>query len=94
MAESDCSACSGGSYCDVPGLTTSAGPCTQGFYCTSGVNISSPEPGMPYTGIGGRCTPGSECPLNSSYPSPCKPGTYAPVDSMAACSICPAGKCK
>ena len=36
-SESDCSQCSGGSYCDVPGLSAPAGSCEEGFYCSHGL---------------------------------------------------------
>ena len=33
--ESECTDCSPGMYCDTPGLTQPAGPCTAGHYCKS-----------------------------------------------------------
>ena len=35
-AESDCSECTGGQFCDVIGLPAPAGPCSPGHYCTYG----------------------------------------------------------
>ena len=58
----------------------------------SGVNINNPETGVPHTGTGDKCPAGTECPENSTYPHPCTPGTYAPLDGMALCDPCPAGK--
>ena len=34
---SECTQCDGGSYCDVPGQSSTAGNCSAGYYCTSGV---------------------------------------------------------
>jgi len=57
----------------------------------TGVNISNPEAGVAHTGSGGKCTAGSECPENSTYPTPCAPGSYSPLDGAASCSPCPNG---
>ena len=59
-------------------------------YCL-GVNITNPEPSVPHTGDGGKCFAGYECPENSTFPTPCPPGTYAPLEGMAACSVCDEG---
>ena len=61
-----------------------------GFYCTSGVNVSAPD--QHYTGIGGICPVGHECPEGSSTFHACDPGYYAAVPGMAACDLCPAGR--
>ena len=60
-----------------------------GFYCTSGVNVSAPD--QHFTGIGGKCLAGHECPAGSSTIHPCDPGYYAAVEGMSACDVCPAG---
>ena len=60
-----------------------------GFYCTSGVNVSAPD--QHFTGIGGKCLVGHECPEGSSTIHPCDPGYYAAVEGMSACDVCPAG---
>jgi len=36
---SECSPCRGGSYCDIPGLSTPRGPCSPGYYCTEGITL-------------------------------------------------------
>ena len=61
------------------------------FSLFSGVNITNPEVGVPFTGVGGKCPAGYECPNNSTFPSPCLPGTYARMDGMPACETCPDG---
>ena len=48
-------------------------------------------PDQHYTGIGGICPVGHECPEGSSTPHPCDPGYYAAVTRLAACVVCPAG---
>ena len=48
-------------------------------------------PDQHYTGIGGICPVGHECPEGSSTPHPCDPGYYAAVTGVAACVVCPAG---
>lgn len=59
--------------------------------CCLGVNIASPAVAGTFIGDGGVCPPGTECPFNSSYPTPCAPGKYAPMATTAACNDCPAG---
>ena len=90
-SEGQCSQCTGGQFCDRAGLTEPAGPCAPGHYCTSGVNITNPEVGVAFTGDGGRCFAGYECPENSTFPTPCGPGFYAPLEGMAACEVCEEG---
>ena len=34
--ESECSACTGGSYCDTPGMDSVTADCDPGFFCLSG----------------------------------------------------------
>ena len=60
-------------------------------YSPSGVNITNPEPSVPHTGDGGKCFAGYECPENSTFPTPCPPGFYAPLEGMAACDVCEQG---
>lgn len=64
---------------------------TFAVVCCLGVNIASPAVAGSFLGDGGVCPPGTECPFNSSYPTPCAPGKYAPMATTAACNDCPAG---
>nr|XP_006821768.1 PREDICTED: multiple epidermal growth factor-like domains protein 10-like [Saccoglossus kowalevskii] len=82
----DCTECSGGSYCDIPGLDHVAGDCDPGYYCTHGVNISAPD-NNDYTGEGGLCPAGYECPQGSAQPQACEPGTYSPIEGIG-CMLC------
>ena len=58
----------------------------------TGVNIATPNSGVAYLGTGDKCPTGHECPLNSTYPTPCPPGKYAPTVQEDKCLDCPAGK--
>ncbi|KAI8480901.1 hypothetical protein Bbelb_413740, partial [Branchiostoma belcheri] len=87
--ESDCTPCSGGKFCDTDGLDDVAGNCDPGYYCTSGVNVSTPE-GI-NTGVGGKCPPGHQCPQASANPQECAAGKYASQGGLAECDPCPPG---
>ena len=89
---SECTFCSGGSYCDAAGLSTPKGVCDPGHYCVSGVSSATPFSGGGHTGTGDQCPAGNYCPINSTYFTLCSPGTYAPGLGYAACLPCPAGK--
>ena len=81
------------------------GTCDAGYWCVYGVDRSQPD-GVNQTitndtcydgrmlGYGGRCPVGHYCPAGgiSAYPIPCDNGTYADVEGLDACKICPAGK--
>nr|XP_054760935.1 neurogenic locus notch homolog protein 3-like [Lytechinus pictus] len=94
-----CQPCAPGYYCTQLGAYTfgianaSAGPCDQGYFCQSGVNISNPD-GETNSGIGGPCPKGFFCPQQTSVPQPCPNGTYS--DSLylyeeAQCEACDPG---
>lgn len=89
-SESECSDCTGGHYCEGTGLPDETGGCDAGHYCQSGVNVKAPT-GSGHTGIGNLCFAGHECPANTSYPNPCKHGTYASTTGMSKCLECPEG---
>ena len=75
----DCVGCTGGSYCDIPGLTAVVGTCDAGFYCLT----NSPYKRPPVADAGGRfgpCPAGSYCPAGTSTPVPCPAGTYSSKD--------------
>lgn len=81
----DCLACDPGKYCDVPGLTAPAGPCSPGYYC--------PEAGS-NTSFAIICPPAGYCPLGSIVPTPCPPGRFSNstgLSNATQCSISPAG---
>lgn len=37
--ETECTACTGGHYCDSQALTQPAGGCSAGYYCVSGIHV-------------------------------------------------------
>ena len=53
--------------------------------------MATPNTGVTFTGTGGLCPAGAECPQGSTYPAQCAPGTYAPSSGLAACMACPEG---
>lgn len=61
-----------------------------GYFCKVGVNTSKPS--SEYTGLGGICYPGHECPVGTGNPSPCQQGYYSPVSKSKSCLICPEGE--
>ena len=85
----DCTPCTGGMFCDGPGLSVPRGPCDAGYYCTSGSSTSTPATD---SGMGGLCPVGSYCPEGSSLHIPCDAGTYNNAigsGSDSACLPCP-----
>lgn len=56
------------------------------------MDLPNPQPSMTFTGIGGLCPAGTQCPVGSSYPTVCPPGQYAPADGLPACLACPSGE--
>ena len=43
--EASCTLCTGGMACDEPGLTYPPRPCSAGYYCREGANITTPTYG-------------------------------------------------
>ncbi|XP_077578967.1 uncharacterized protein LOC144200597 [Stigmatopora nigra] len=73
-------------YCEDWGLSEPTGPCQAGFYCIADGNYS--------TGLGGACPQGRYCPVGTSLPLPCPPGTYSDgvyVTDITGCRSCPPG---
>ncbi|GMF22634.1 unnamed protein product [Phytophthora lilii] len=97
----DCLACPPGMYCDATALTVPRGLCDPGYYCTLGAYTSAP---MNYESIlfgvsnrhtGDQCPQGAYCPLGSSTPTLCPPGTYnnfTGLESVGQCVPCPPGE--
>lgn len=81
--ESHCLPCPGGHYCDKPGAIeydgslndTGVAFCAPGYYCKSGVNVSTPTPETT-SGVGGPCPAGFYCPEKTEDPVPCPNATY------------------
>jgi hypothetical protein len=69
---SECQLCTGGMYCDAPGLPGPAGQCLGGYYCTLGAWSPTPVDGT----TGDICEMGGYCPPGSNVTTQCPPGTY------------------
>ena len=91
---SDCLPCPPGKYCDgsTPALP-GTGDCQEGYYCVLGADTATPTvlSGTPLTG-GLICPIGHKCPTASSLATPCQPGTYQALTTMADCDNCPSGR--
>ncbi|KAG1697654.1 hypothetical protein DVH05_016093 [Phytophthora capsici] len=78
----DCVPCPPGLYCDSTALTTPRGLCDPGYYCTLGAYTSAPMNyestlfGVTNRHTGDQCPQGAYCPLGSSSPTLCPPGTF------------------
>ncbi|KAJ6656075.1 hypothetical protein lerEdw1_004481 [Lerista edwardsae] len=86
----DCSLCRAGFYCAAQGQTAPSGRCEAGFYCRSGAVTPRSTDGV----TGDICPPGAYCPLGSSVPILCPPGTYSNVSGLKnlnQCLDCPPG---
>ncbi|GMF37121.1 unnamed protein product [Phytophthora fragariaefolia] len=97
----DCLPCSPGMYCDSTALTVPRGLCDPGYYCTLGAYTSAPMNyestlfGVTNRHTGGQCPQGAYCPLGSSTPTLCPPGTYnnfTGLESVGQCVSCPPGE--
>ena len=80
--DSECSACTEGSFCAGVGLTTPTGQCDAKFYCPSGQREATP--------IDYVCPRGHFCVKGSAIPAPCSPGSYSPSEGASRCVSCPA----
>ncbi|KAJ8397174.1 hypothetical protein AAFF_G00440080 [Aldrovandia affinis] len=83
-----CQPCPGGFYCDSPGLTAPSGPCSAGFYCTERAVTPAPSDDI----AGGRCPAEHYCPIGTTQPVPCEPGTFITVTQATECWPCPPGR--
>ena len=84
--ETQCTPCTGGQYCVEKNATTVTGPCHEGYYCTVGSDMPSPDSG--YTGVAGPCPTGQYCPANSTVPMPCRVGSYSNVTHLVTHTDC------
>ena len=44
--EADCTPCSGGYYCDLPGMITPVDLCTDGYFCKQNARTATPDQGI------------------------------------------------
>eukprot|EP00817_Percolomonadidae_sp_ATCC50343_P003418 CAMPEP_0117418838 /NCGR_PEP_ID=MMETSP0758-20121206/542_1 /TAXON_ID=63605 /ORGANISM="Percolomonas cosmopolitus, Strain AE-1 (ATCC 50343)" /LENGTH=4727 /DNA_ID=CAMNT_0005199587 /DNA_START=68 /DNA_END=14251 /DNA_ORIENTATION=+ len=86
--ESDCQACPAGFYCDVEGKRPSTiQKCNAGYFCKLG--STSPTPTV--EAQGGKCPPGTYCPVGASVPIQCANKYYQNLAGESSCLLCPAG---
>jgi len=83
----NCQGCSGGHYCNEPGLILPKLDCAEGFYCTQNSTVEAPKDGVK----GNICPKGFYCPRGSTSPIGCANGTYSSELGRSACLTCPAG---
>ncbi|XP_035857407.1 zonadhesin-like [Sander lucioperca] len=93
-----CLPCPPGHYCEKERLTKVSGKCKAGWFCVSAAwnsqpfdldNYTNANCLCPATSTGGRCQVGFYCPLGSSEPVPCPPGTFCNISGLAL----PMGPC-
>ncbi|KAG7455700.1 SCO-spondin-like isoform X1, partial [Solea senegalensis] len=93
-----CLPCPPGHFCEKERLTKVSGKCKAGWFCVSAAwnsqpfdldNYTNANCLCPATSTGGRCQVGFYCPLGSSEPLPCLPGTFCNISGLAL----PMGPC-
>jgi hypothetical protein len=84
--DSQCTACTGGSYCGSPNATVVSGDCSAGYYCVEGSD--TPTPDSNYKGTAGPCPQGHYCPLATAVPDKCPTGTYSNQTHLTQPSEC------
>ena len=67
-----CTDCEGGKFCPEDGSSAPNGSCLAGFYCKGRAVLSNPV-GESY---GDECPPGFYCPMGTTDPYSCPPGTF------------------
>ena len=85
-SSSDCTTCTDGYYCEAEGLLDVSGPCDAGFYCNS-TERDNIVPNPPLS----ICPVGHHCEQGSTTPARCAEGTFADVEGLEQCNLCPAG---
>lgn len=79
-------------YCAGTLRSTPNGDCNAGYYCVGKATTNTPT--ILATHGGAVCPAGSYCPVGTSNPTPCPPGTYLSTTGKTAetdCTNCPAG---
>ena len=85
-----CLACDAGTYSTTP--IVGCDPCPAGYLCYGGTNSDVPK--NVEANNGELCPKGHYCPLGSSEPMMCPPGSFNPNfggKSQTDCLLCPVG---
>lgn len=82
-AKEDCLKCPGGWYCEIEGLITPTGLCSEGYYCPLGSSQRQPA--------ATPCPIGNFCPEGSAAPIPCRNNSHVNHTHAVQCYNCPAG---
>lgn len=84
--ETQCTQCTGGSYCDTKNLTVESGQCDAGYFCRSGSDDRTPS-GLT-AGDAGPCPVGHYCPQQTQEPIQCPAGTFNNETMLIAEASC------
>lgn len=95
-AATDCTPCTDGKYCSLPGLSAVEGDCDPGFVCkrdpASAVGSWTPRPNggeiTEEADIGYRCPVGGYCPAGSAVEQACPVGTFNAFEGMSSAADC------
>ncbi|XP_061449372.1 neurogenic locus notch homolog protein 4-like [Rhineura floridana] len=85
-----CISCDPGHYCALPGQPHVTGPCSAGYFCTTGASTPTPTNKL----AGNICPKGHYCPKGSALPRPCPHGFYSNSTGntkIEDCLLCHAG---
>lgn len=78
--ESYCMNCTAGFYCNSTGLSETAGPCGEGYYCPEGQQEKYPAKYI--------CPEGHYCKEGFAAPKRCENGTYQDSEGKPSCKQC------
>jgi hypothetical protein len=93
LVQTFCEPCSATYACNATGLASPAGKCEEGYFCRRGADSATPycDEENWTTCSAGVCPVGHHCPLGTSDPIPCEPGTWMGRTGAAVCESCPEG---
>ncbi len=86
--ETQCTPCTGGSYCAYLNATTVSGPCDAGYYCSLGSKSQTPSGAT--AGTAAPCPVGHYCPQQTDFPIACPAGTFNNQTKRTMLSDCQA----
>ena len=87
-----CDLCKPGYVCDSLGLQKPNKLCGNGSWCALGAPQEYPDcRSATCKSMYGKCPKGSFCPLGSTQPNACQPGSYQNGMGQSFCKPCPSG---